>query len=525
MLLGLIALAVIGGLFAGALAALVAAAPATARPPWSDPYLLRVAAFTLWQAGLSTVLAVGLAVPVARAIARRGAFPGRTMILRLYGLPLVIPVIVAVFGVVTVYGHNGWINTALAALGLPRIGVLYGLPGILIAHVFFNLPLATRFLVTALAAVPGETWRLAAQLGMPSGALFRLIEWPMIRQVLPGVAGLVFMLCFTSFAVVLTLGGGPRATIIEVAIYQALRLDFDVGRAVALALVQIALCGVFVGIGQRFAVAPPSAPSEARSVARPDRDAPGAAFRDGALIAAATLYVTLPLAAVVVAGLAGPLGSVLADGDLWRAAARSLAVALSAGTAALALGWCLLTLIRELRMRRRRMHWAGTVELAGSLVLVVSPQVLGAGLFLLLIPVIDVLGAGLVFVVAINAVMGLPYTLRLLGPTLMRMAEHHDRLCASLRITGWNRFRLVDWPALRRPAGLAGALTAALAMGDLSAVALFGTRENATLPLLLYQRLGGYRLDEAAVTALVLVGLALLLFVAVERVVGGRGEG
>ena len=70
---------------------------------------------------------------------------------------------------------------------------------------------------------------------------FRFIEWPVMRAALPGVAGLVFMLCITSFTLVLTLGGGPRATTLEVAIYQALRFDFDPARAVTLTVLQIVL--------------------------------------------------------------------------------------------------------------------------------------------------------------------------------------------------------------------------------------------------------------------------------------------
>ncbi|TIW01612.1 MAG: thiamine/thiamine pyrophosphate ABC transporter permease ThiP, partial [Mesorhizobium sp.] len=65
---------------------------------------------------------------------------------------------------------------------------------------------------------------------------FRLLEWPVLRAAMPGVAGLVFMLCITSFTIVLTLGGGPAATTLEVAIYQALRFDFDPARAVVLTL-------------------------------------------------------------------------------------------------------------------------------------------------------------------------------------------------------------------------------------------------------------------------------------------------
>lgn len=520
---GAFVLALIGALVAGALGALVAAAPAgAARSIWTDAYLGRVVLFTVWQAALSTLLAVGLGIVVARALARRADFPGRRAILRLFGLPLVIPVIVAVLGIVSIYGANGIVTRALAALGWNPGGYLYGLPGILIAHVFFNLPLSVRLMLFSWQAVPGETWRLCAQLGMRSGQIFRLVEWPMLREVLPGIAGLVFLLCFMSFTVVLTLGGGPATTIVEVAIYQALRLDFDLARAVTLALVQIGICGALVAAGLRFVRPLATAPTEDRALDRPDLAGTAGRVFDGFAIALATLFVALPLAAVAVAGLTGPVAAVLGDPALWEAAARSLAVALSAGALSLCAGWAIVLTARELGLRLRRPRAAAALEASGSLVLVVSPIVLGTGLFVLLLPFVDVLSVGLRVVVAINAIMGLPYVIRLLGPPLRRVAEHHDRLCASLGITGLDRLRLIEWPALRRPAALALALASALAMGDLGAIALFGTRETTTLPLLLYQRMGSYRLDEAAVTALVLVTLCLLLFVVIERGIGGR---
>ena len=106
-----------------ALLALVGAAPAgVAGAIWGDAYLGRVVLFTLWQAFLSAALAVGLAVPVARALARRTNFPGRGLLLRLFGLPLVIPVIVAVLGIVAVYGQNGLVNRALAGADEQQLG-------------------------------------------------------------------------------------------------------------------------------------------------------------------------------------------------------------------------------------------------------------------------------------------------------------------------------------------------------------------------------------------------------------------
>jgi thiamine transport system permease protein len=66
------------------------------------------------------------------------------------------------------------------------------------------------------------------------------------------------------------------------------------------------------------------------------------------------------------------------------------------------------------------------------------------------------------------------------------------------------------------------AIVAAFSVGDLGVMALFGTPDVKTLPLLMYQRLGSYQAAAAAVTALVLLTLCLLVFVGLEKIVGKR---
>lgn len=520
---GALALLLLASTVAVAFGALLASAPEIELATLAgDVYLRRVVVFTFWQALLSAVLSTGLAIPVARALARREGLPGRAWLLKLVALPLVVPSVVAVFGIVAVYGRSGWLNDLASLLGAPRWQNLYGLSGILIAHVFFNLPLAVRLLLPLWSALPGETWRLAAQLDMRSGAIWRLIEWPLLRQALPGVAGLVFMLCFTSFAVVLTLGGGPAASTVEVAIYQALRFEFDPARAVFLALLELTCCALLVGLGQRFVMGMPSEITPGRAHARPDLGGRAGQVADALLIVAATVFVALPLAAVAVAGLSGPLVRVLRDDLFWACALRSLAIASCAAPLALAIGWSLLAMCRRLRLRHARSGWADGVELSGSLVIVVPPIVLGTGFFVLLSPHVDVYRAGPPLVVLVNALMGVPYVLRVLGPVHRQMSARYERLSENLGLRGLPRLRLVELPLLRRPLGLALGLCAAISVGDLGVIALFGTRDNATLPLLLYQKMASYRMDEAAVIALLLIVLCLGIFAAVERTVGGR---
>lgn len=519
-----IALALVAAVVGGALLALGLAAPGLdLAGNLGDAYLWRVVRFTLVQATLSTLLSMALAVPVARAMARR-RFPGRGILLRLFSLSLVIPTIVAIFGIAAVHGRTGWVNDGLELLGLGRVHYLYGLSGILIGHVFFNMPFTARILLQAIETVPPETWRIASQYGVSSRDIFRLIEWPAMRTVLPGAAGLVFMLCFTSFAVVLTLGGGPKATTLEVAVYQALRFDFDLGRAVALALVQLGLCGAIVLAVLQLAVPGSMTLTEGRVYERPDRGGALGLFVDGGAIAVTFALVVMPLAAVAVAGFNPTSLEVLTRTALWRAVGQSLVIALSAAGLALLLGGAVLVSSRILRHRLGRPGAAGRLELSASLILVVPPFVLATGLFVMLRTVSDVFALGMPLVILVNALMALPFVVRFLGGPMMEEAQRHDRLCQSLDIAGWNRLRLVEWPNLRRPVALALAVAATLSLGDLGVIALFGSQDFATLPLLLYQAMGGFRMAEAAVIAAVLSLLCLVLFLAIEWGLGGLGR-
>lgn len=474
-----------------------------------DAYLLRVLRFSLLQAGLSTLLSVIPAVIVARALARRQRLPGRPLLLGIMGVPLVVPSVAAVLGVVAVFGADGW---------LPLGRDLYGLQGILIAHVFFNLPLATRLLLPPLEQVPATQWRLARQFGLSPWQAFRHVEWPALRGALPGTALMVFMLCLTSFAVVLTLGGGPRSTTLEVAIYQSLRFDFDPGRAVVLALVQFGLCALLAAIAARFTLHRPSEIDTGGAASIVD----SAVLRlvDSAAIVFALGVVGVILAAIVIDGVSGPVADVLSTTLLWHSLALSTGIALGATALATVTGWLVSASAARLAAAGRGRR-ADALEIAGAVVYVVPPLVIGTGYFLLFHGLVDLDRITVPVVIAVNALMGMPFVIRTLSPVMRQRETEYGRLCRSLGMTGRDRLRRVDLPLLRRPLGLAAALVAALSFGDLGVVALFAGDGQTTLPLLLYQYLSAYRVDDAAVVALVLLCGCLALFAGIERAIGG----
>ncbi|WP_413993006.1 ABC transporter permease subunit [Labrys okinawensis] len=511
---GLSLLAALAALVLASLASLFLAAGGE---PWQGnaAYLVSIASFTLYQALLSTLFSLIFGALVALALARRH-FPGRRLLLALFGVATALPSIVAVFAFAGIFGRVGIVNAVLGAIGLPGLAI-YGLTGILLVHVFFNGAFAARVFLAALEAVPGEHWRLASSLGLPSGAVFRLIDWPVLRRDMAALGLLIFIACATSFAIPLTLGGGPGSATFEVAIYQAIHSDADFARAAVLALLQIGAMVVLVVLAAPLLVSTPEVAALGRRIERPDRRGMALHLMDAAVLVIALLLIVPPLLAVIWAGRSLLAGL---DPQVPRALGTSLAVAIAAAT--LALGAALL--LSRSRATLGASGWARTARLMASaplLALAIPPLAFAAGLYV----IARAFGAADLIatpaLILVNAMMALPFVHRLVDPPMALAQDRYGRLAESFGMTGWTRLRLIEWPLLAPSATAAFAFAMALSLGDLGVVALFGSEGLVTLPSLLYAKLGSYRIEEADGIAALLAGLVLVLFLVADRL-GGR---
>ena len=445
--------------------------------------------FTVTQAFVSAAVSVICAIPVARALARR-RFVGRKVLITLLGAPFLLPVIVAILGLLAVFGRGGLLNYALGTLGLSPV-TIYGFHGVVLAHVFFNLPLATRLILQGWLSIPAERFRLAASLNGPVG---RLLEWPMLRAVVPGIFLVIFLICLTSFAVALTLGGGPRATTVELAIYQALRFDFDLGRAALLACAQFGLCAVAAVIAWRVTGPAAMGAGLDRTVQRWDR---GPAALDALLIALAAAFLLVPLAMILLKGLPG-----LAElpPSIWRAALRSIVVAVVSAAICVTLAMALAL-------------WGGpVVAVVGVLPLAASGLVVGTGAFLLVYPFINPAKLALVVTALVNATLALQFVLRAIAPAVADVQADFGRLGAALGLRGWSWVRIVVLPRVSGPLGFGAGIAAALSMGDLGVIALFAGEAQETLPLAMFRLMGAFRMEAAAGAAVLLVSLTFAIF-------------
>jgi thiamine transport system permease protein len=229
---------------------------------------------------------------------------------------------------------------------------------------------------------------------------------------------------------------------------------------------------------------------------------------DAALLFGGALFIA-PLALSILSGLPHLLD--VLDTDLIQAFATSLAIATIAASTACLLALALATAARRQRIALRSPRLGAFYDFLPNALLAVPPFALTAGLFLMVRTFVDPATAGSILLPLINGLAALPFVYRYIAPRLMTTEERYGRLAASLGMTGMAKLRIMDWPVLKRPLGASFALAMALSFGDFGIIALFGGAELRTLPYLLYERLGSYRLDEAAAIGLLIVLMAFLL--------------
>ncbi|RUT34698.1 hypothetical protein EMQ25_01675 [Arsenicitalea aurantiaca] len=472
------------------------------------PHLLRMSAI---QAGLSTALSLFVGLLIAWALNRLRFF-GRDLVIALFATAIVTPGVVVAFGLLTIWGRNGWINRTLEALLDTGIGnPIFGLGGILLAHVTLNGAFAARILLARLDAIPAARLKTGQSLGLGAFERFRIIDWPMLRGTLPGLGAIIFLLCFTSFPIVLLLGGGPANQTLEVAIYSAVRLDFDLRGAVVLALVQIIVCsGIILATTALSPVPASTGPSRAQTWA----DGTMARLLQWLVLGLGLGAFALPLIVVIVDGLGPGLGRVIASSSFWSAAIASVAIGLASATLTLALALAL-----GLGRAAATDRWLKLVlGLPAFAYLAVPAIVLALGFFLFVrdMGVSPTRAAPIVLVLA-NALLALPFAIATLGPPLEALASSRGRLIRALDIGGFRQFQLLEWPLLARDMGVVFALAFCFSLGDLGVISLFGTDSFSTLPLLMVRALGAYRTNDAAVIAALILLLTLFAFLALPR--------
>jgi thiamine transport system permease protein len=219
----------------------------------SDPYYPRLLAFTTGQALLSTGLTLLAGMPAAHAFARYD-FPGKSFLRALTTIPFVLPTMVVAAAFTALLGPRGHLNTwleSMLGLDVPPLQLHHTLPLVLIAHVFYNAAIIVRLVGGFWANLDPHIEEAARILGADRWRTFRQITLPILLPAIVAACLLVFLFCFTSFGIMLVLGG-PRLATIEVEIYRRAVPYFDLSLAAALSMVQMGFTFIVMAIYTRI---------------------------------------------------------------------------------------------------------------------------------------------------------------------------------------------------------------------------------------------------------------------------------
>jgi thiamine transport system permease protein len=184
-------------------------------------------------------LAIGL--PGAFLLARYD-FRGKTLLKALTAVPFVMPTVVVAAAFYALLGPNGWLNLALMrifGLSAAPIQLTNTIYAILLAHIFYNTTIILRMVGDFWSHLDPRLNQAGRILGANRLQSFSKITLPLIGPAITAAALLVFIFDFTSFGVILILGG-PRFATLEVEIFYQTTGLFNLPLAAVLSLLQLA---------------------------------------------------------------------------------------------------------------------------------------------------------------------------------------------------------------------------------------------------------------------------------------------
>ncbi len=508
-------------------------------------FAISVLFFTFYQAVLSTLLTLLIGLPSAYLFARFD-FPGKSLLRALTAVPFMLPTVVVAAGFSALLGARGWINLTLMnsfGLSAPPIQFVGTLGAILLAHVFYNTTIVTRVVGNALYHLDPKLEQAARSLGASSRRVWWNVTLPLLRPSILAASLLVFLFDFTSFGVILLLGG-PRFSTLEVAIYTQALQFLNLPLAALLAFIQLFCTLVFsilyTRVVERSAVqtAPRSAESNVRKAKTPNEK-----FFIIALCLLLFALFILPMFALPLRSVSrldadraqlGPIQTGLTmdyysalfvnvRGSIFYvppfdAALNSLLYASATIVLSLLLGFPAASALARPGRLEKILDPILILPLGASAVTLGLGFIISFGR-LLTVPWLVPLA---------HTLVALPFVIRTLQPALASIPDRLRQAAASLGASPFRVWRNVDWPILRRATLSAATFAFTISLGEFGATSLLTRPDDPTIPIAIYRFLsqpGGLNYGQAMAMATILMALTTAGIFVIEKMrLPGAGE-
>jgi thiamine transport system permease protein len=466
--------------------------------------------FTLWQAILSTILTLILGLPGAYLFAHYN-FRGKSLLQALTGIPFLMPTLVVAAAFNALLGSNGWVNSGLMhllKLSSPPIQFTNTLVAILVAHVFYNTTIVLRMVGDFWSHLDPRITQAARMLGANRWRAIWRVTFPILAPAIAAAALLVFIFDFTSFGVILLLGGPHYATL-EVEIYYQTISLFNLPMAAVLSILQIA-CTLGLTIIYTRLIRHLSIPlaQKSRKVTQRRLTTLRSKIMAGIIVLTLFTLLILPLSALAMRSFvrlepnrfgqtASTTGFTL---DFYReldvnsnqsifftppstAIAVSLTYAVATMILALALGFPAALALS----RNNQPFLSHALDAVLMLPLGTSAVTLGLGFIVALDqPPLD-LRASLILIPLAHTLVAFPFVVRNLTPALRSIRPRIRQAASMLGATPGKVMRYIDIPLIARSILVAATFAFTISLGEFGATSLLARPQYATVPIAIYR--------------------------------------
>ena len=495
----------------------------TLKSVFTSPYSYRLVRFTVVESLLSAFISCLIALPFAAFYASYD-FKLRKLTLTLSALSFTIPSILVVLGFVIFYGNNGVLNNMLKSifsLDESPIRILYTFPAIILAHVYLNLPVAFNLITNGWTSLARSEEMASYTLKKGKMKTFLSITLPKLRGVIANAFVIIFLFCFSSFAIVMVLGGSPEYSTLESEIYRRAHISLDYSGASALSIFSFIITTIALSlsyIGRRK-----EKMERRESALKKIRKKKGKVLA-ALMTLAMLLFILPPMLSILYRSFFDRRGdfsleswnTLFSASSFLSAILNSLFIAMTSAVLATVLAENIA--MYSVKCKSRIAPLFATLPLAtGSVTLGLGYNFLAANIGL------SSIYTDYLLILATHLVLSIPFAIRTMLPGAKEIPQRVSEASYTLKKSAFETYMRTERPLLKSYRRKAFIFAFALSLGEVNATLALAGGKITTLPILIYRLIGSYNYQGASALGSVLLILAFIVFIMGERI--GKKEG
>ncbi len=476
---------------------------------FENKYNIKIIFITFFQATLSSIISCLIAIPFALSLYRNRNLKIIKFIASLCGYCFVIPSILIVYSVVGIFGTNGFLNNLFNFYNILNLKTIFGLEAIILAHVLLNAPFAARIFYQNLNTISKNYFEISKSINLGFWGNIIKIEWPILKQNFFSTFSIIFILCFLSFAIVMTLGGGPKTSTLEVAIYQSVFYELNFNKAIIFSIIQIIICFILLLFGFFKLRGSHYFEYTSNHLEHPARKKFYIKYLDYVTIFIFSIILFSPIIFISINFLELIFfKNFYFKSYFFEALKNSIILSFFTGTLVTFLGLTISLLLVNLKKNIIKQQ---ILFLISSIILVISPVIISLGYFIILDEMRYFYIITNLVIITINCIFLLPFAILILFVKLKNIFLNFEDIKETFRINNKN-YIIIIFPLIKQNLIYIFAFTSAISFGDFTVISFFKNESYETLPILLYKLIGSYRFEEASFVAGFILVFSLFLY-------------